>query len=243
MTFDDGLREQYEFVAPILLKEGVSAVFFITTDFLDNRKLFYRMKISLLLNHLHQHPEESGRLEAYLEEQGIIQSAEDFIRQTGYPERRRLDAMAEALNLSFDDFLLQKKPFMTSVQIAELARNGFLIGTHGMDHAPFGDLDPADQIGQLSMSMAIIMANFQPKIRTFAFPFGEHNLRQDFFKIVAEKDLMDLSFGNDALIGNTIKNHFPRFFMDHPAISPEEAVRRLHIHQFRAMLQHRSLPK
>jgi peptidoglycan/xylan/chitin deacetylase (PgdA/CDA1 family) len=47
LTFDDGLKEIYEIVAPILLKKGVPATFFINSGFVDNKTLFYRHQHSL----------------------------------------------------------------------------------------------------------------------------------------------------------------------------------------------------
>ena len=49
LTFDDGLRQMYEVVAPILLQKGIPTVFFLNTDFIDNKALMFRYKISLAL--------------------------------------------------------------------------------------------------------------------------------------------------------------------------------------------------
>ena len=48
-TFDDGFREIYEIIAPILFKKGVPAVFFLTTEAIDNQMLLYPQKKSLFL--------------------------------------------------------------------------------------------------------------------------------------------------------------------------------------------------
>ena len=50
VTFDDGLKECYSTIRPLLLKYGVPAVFFVTTGLLDNRRLFYRNKVSLCID-------------------------------------------------------------------------------------------------------------------------------------------------------------------------------------------------
>jgi peptidoglycan/xylan/chitin deacetylase (PgdA/CDA1 family) len=47
LTFDDGLKEIYEIVAPILFQKGVSATFFVNSGFVDNKALFYRHQESL----------------------------------------------------------------------------------------------------------------------------------------------------------------------------------------------------
>ena len=47
LTLDDGMKEIYEIVAPILLEKGVPATFFINSGFVDNKVLFYRHRESL----------------------------------------------------------------------------------------------------------------------------------------------------------------------------------------------------
>jgi hypothetical protein len=48
LTFDDGFREIYDVVAPILLDKGIPATFFVSSAFLDNGELCYEHKASLL---------------------------------------------------------------------------------------------------------------------------------------------------------------------------------------------------
>src|SRR5215472_8978138 len=45
LSFDDGLREGYEIIAPILRNKGVPAIFFLNSATLDNRQLMWRHKI------------------------------------------------------------------------------------------------------------------------------------------------------------------------------------------------------
>ena len=42
LTFDDGLKGCYDFIAPLLKKKGVPATFFLNNRFIDNKGLFYR---------------------------------------------------------------------------------------------------------------------------------------------------------------------------------------------------------
>lgn len=52
LTFDDGLRQIHEVVAPILKRKGVNAVFFINSGFVGNKQLFHRFKTSLVIGEL-----------------------------------------------------------------------------------------------------------------------------------------------------------------------------------------------
>ena len=48
-TFDDGYSQMYSVVAPILTKKGIPAVFFLNTDFIDNKGLCYLNKASIII--------------------------------------------------------------------------------------------------------------------------------------------------------------------------------------------------
>jgi hypothetical protein len=52
LSFDDGLSACYDTIAPILLRKGVPATFFLNPAFIDNKALMFRYKISLCLNAL-----------------------------------------------------------------------------------------------------------------------------------------------------------------------------------------------
>ncbi len=60
-TFDDGFAECYDVIRPILQKYATSGVFFITTDFLDDRSLFFETKVSLCLTAIERMGAEEAR--------------------------------------------------------------------------------------------------------------------------------------------------------------------------------------
>ena len=48
VTLDDGLKEQYEYAWPVLRSLGIPAIFYVTTDSIQNRRLAAVHKIHLL---------------------------------------------------------------------------------------------------------------------------------------------------------------------------------------------------
>lgn len=50
ISFDDGFAECYTADRPLLLKHRIPCIFFLTTDFIDNRHLCYRSKVSLCVD-------------------------------------------------------------------------------------------------------------------------------------------------------------------------------------------------
>ena len=46
MTFDDGYLDNHDVALPILVKHGVRAVFFLATDYIERRRLFWWDRVS-----------------------------------------------------------------------------------------------------------------------------------------------------------------------------------------------------
>ncbi len=51
ITFDDGYRDNYDTVLPLLVRHGVPAVFFVATKFIEERRLFWWDRVSYLVKH------------------------------------------------------------------------------------------------------------------------------------------------------------------------------------------------
>src|SRR5205814_9799266 len=60
LTFDDGFREMYDIVAPILERAGAPATFFLNTAFLDGGGLAHHNALSVLLDRLQSRQSPPG---------------------------------------------------------------------------------------------------------------------------------------------------------------------------------------
>ncbi len=56
LSFDDGMREIYDIIAPILHDKGIPAIFFLNSATIDNKRLMWRHKISLLIDRSKEQP-------------------------------------------------------------------------------------------------------------------------------------------------------------------------------------------
>src|ERR1700730_2296169 len=56
LSFDDGMREVYDVIAPILREKGIPAMFFLNSTTIDNKQLMWRHKVSLLIARARQEP-------------------------------------------------------------------------------------------------------------------------------------------------------------------------------------------
>jgi peptidoglycan/xylan/chitin deacetylase (PgdA/CDA1 family) len=65
--------------------------------------------------------------------------------------------------------------FLTRPQVACLHRDGFGIGSHGLNHVPLAELAPQQARRQLISSRARLQELLGAPVRTLAAPYGSHN--------------------------------------------------------------------
>jgi peptidoglycan/xylan/chitin deacetylase (PgdA/CDA1 family) len=188
LSFDDGLSEMYDIVRPILLRKGIPAAFFCNTAFIDNKDMFYRYKVSILIDALEQNQHvDIAKIEQRLKTKHI----KSHLLGMKYQDIDHINAVAFILNVSFDNYLKQNKPYLSTIQIMEMKKDGFDIGAHSIDHPYYADIDEKDQIRQTSVSLDKIQELTHSQDRIFAFPFTEHGVSYSFFKSVSA----DIIFG------------------------------------------------
>ncbi|MDF1696097.1 MAG: polysaccharide deacetylase family protein [Saprospiraceae bacterium] len=217
LTFDDGLKEVYTHIAPLLEEKGIPATFFVNTDFIDNKKLFYRYKIGLLL-------EEIGRDEnnaKALEISKIVQQNSKWhldcrssLLRLNYHDQEFIDELGDALGLDFHQWLQENNPYLTTAQINELIDRGFSFGSHSCDHPRFKNIDFDSQKKQIEHSFDFLKRTFEIKERYFSFPFGDEEVGKNLFDWMEKEANVGFSFGVSGLKDDYTLSHFHRIPMD-----------------------------
>jgi peptidoglycan/xylan/chitin deacetylase (PgdA/CDA1 family) len=203
LSFDDGLRQCYELIAPILISKGIPATFFINPGFVNNRRLFHRYKAGLLYTHLEKYPDSL----AIFRQEGL--SPHEILKIT-LDDAPLLDRIAEKAEISFDTFLLNYQPYMTLQQIRELSDSGFTIGGHSWDHPEFWLLPEDEQYGHIQRSMQWIDANCPQALNAFAFPFTDDQISGGLLDKVFRNGMCDLTFGTAGLKRDVCAQHLQR---------------------------------
>ena len=225
LSFDDGLKEVYTIVRPILKSRGIPATIFLNSAFVDNKDLFFRYKAGVLIDHFLKNPPTKIQLEALLlilQEYGFPKT--DFkstLLKINYQNQRVLDEVAAILKIDFNDFLNQYQPYLTSHQIQELIQDGFTFGGHSVDHPQFKTLNLTEQIRQSRESISFVQNQFNVDYRTFAFPFTDHGVRQPFFEKIKHEKIAELTFGCAGQKQQTYPFHFQRIPMEESQTSAE----------------------
>lgn len=206
LSFDDGLRQCADVVAPILLRKGIPATFFINTAFIDNKKLFHRYKASLILNGLRQAP--NLRVSKYLEKENL---AGEKILQASVFQEEILNEAARMLEFSFDDFLSRQQPYLTSEQIKKLGSEGFTIGAHSHTHPEFWKITAAEQLHEVKISLSRVMQLVRPKVKAFSFPFTDAGVPASLLTAIKKENLCDVTFGTAGIKKDSFNFHLQRY--------------------------------
>ena len=220
LTFDDGLSECATIIAPILLKKGVPAVFFINSGFVDNRDLFYRYKVSLIIEEISKN---SGKL---LEvKRGLtLKSTINYLQLLNYNDTEFINDLAKKIDLSFDSYLAQNKPYMSSDEIKLLSQSGFSIGAHSVDHPRYSETDYSFNLEQTLSSLNFVCDTFDLDYRAFAFPFSDNGVSKRFLKEILDQHC-DVTFGTSGSRIDVFSNSIQRIPFEKGDLSAEHILK------------------
>jgi peptidoglycan/xylan/chitin deacetylase (PgdA/CDA1 family) len=191
ITFDDGLREQYEAAAPILEQAGVSGVFFVCTQPVNEG-------VGLAVHKMHR-LRATRSPEAFFEQAvrtaerlGInldLNLVDDEKANEQYlyddPPTRRIKYLFNHI-LDFDDFRrlisamfqveMDERPFceemyMDKKQIHDLASR-HTVGSHSHFHGPLASLAGDELWGSLRRSRLVLEGITGREVRLVSYPYG-----------------------------------------------------------------------
>ncbi len=186
ISFDDGFREVYDIIAPILEQKGVPALFFINPAFIDNKVLFYRCKISLLINELVKHKQESAFANIFYDTLQIqkksLNEIKDSLKKLDQSNAEILDELATKIGFSFEKYLTAQQPFLTRQQLISLHSRGFFIGGHSITHPYYNKLPLQEQVVQTMASCNFVNELLSVNNSCFSFPHSDVGISQQFFE-------------------------------------------------------------
>lgn len=242
LSFDDGFSEVFSTIAPILLKKGVNAIFFINPDFIDNHKLFYRNKISVLLSMIRyadidkmkaisQALKCSIEFEAIKKKMLAIHSAEST----------ELNSIESILAFNETQYLNDYKPYLTSSQIQQLSAQGFLFGGHSMNHPYYNKISFEEQISQTIDSISWIHSLIQQDMKLFSFPHSDSFAQQAFFNHLKScKYNPNVLFGTQNMKTENANRVLHRFNSERPQYRFESIVKAMSLYRLAGRILGRS---
>ncbi len=216
LSFDDGLSECHDVIAPILKQKGIPAIFFLNSAFVDNQALMFRYKASLLIEHLENRPQDMTILNTVLKTHHFTpqNTPKTTLLQVRWKDEPLLNDLARALEIDFTAFLQKQKPYLSTPQIVAMQQDGFDFGSHSINHPTYFTLPLEQQIEQTVKSQQFLEQKFDLKQRYFAFPFTDFNVSNDFFNTILSTHQFDLTFGGAGMKKETIKGQLQRIGLE-----------------------------
>lgn len=208
LSFDDGMREIYDVVAPFLRTQRIPAVFFLNSETIDNKALMWRHKVSLLIAASQRHPE-------WIPSQLKLLPGKTLRAQLlalRFSDGPILKDLAASLDVDFGEYLRHNRPYLTTEQVLELARQGFEFGAHSARHPYFKEIPLQRQRQEISQSVEFIRALDLP-CRYFAFPFDDNGVPTSVFDYMRSIGLV-LSFGTSDARIDSVPFSLQRFALD-----------------------------
>lgn len=224
ISFDDGLSELYNTVVPILERKGVPATFFVNTGFVDNKALFYRYKVSLILEKIKSNNDLLIPVAELLSIKSTdLISVSKALLQLNFQSVDLIDSIAIKIEINFEEYLKVNKPYLTIEQIKDLINRGFSVGSHSVNHPFFKEIAPDEQKKQLRESFQFLAEKFDIKHKYFSFPFSDEGVSRDFFEWLYNDEKCDLTFGTSGLKHDYSRSHIHRVAFD-GSLSPAEDI-------------------
>ncbi len=174
ITFDDGYADNLQVAAPILLRHGMPATFFIATGYIEGGRMWNDTVIEAV------RAAPGGRLDWRELELPVYELNGDASRVAGYQDAlKRMKHLEPARRAALTDEIgrraglpQQSALMMTRDQLRELRRLGMDIGAHTITHPILSGLDDAaarEEIGGGGEQLAHWLGE-RPTV--FAYPNG-----------------------------------------------------------------------
>lgn len=193
LTFDDGLADHIQTVAPILKRHGLRGVFFVPGVVLAAQRLLTAHALHMLLSILDERTLERelvDRLDAlgqgdlwktldhaaaeslYHYEAPGLARIKFFVNVVLSPDLR--DAIVHALFERHVGSLTRwaEHWYLGWDDLIELQAEGHTIGGHGYSHEPYSSMTPDARRRDLRQCATVLRNGLGPDIRPLSFPFG-----------------------------------------------------------------------
>jgi peptidoglycan/xylan/chitin deacetylase (PgdA/CDA1 family) len=186
VTFDDGLKEQFQYALPILDELQIPAIFFANSKNHENLKVSTVHKIHLLRSIMA--PSDFLKKVTSFEKVSISSLDQENAKKTYIYDNVDSAILKYILNFKmnfaqqediiktvFEDFFNEEeeleKLYMNQNEIIHLANQGYL-GSHTHAHYPLGLLKSSDIQFELEHSKAFFEKYTSSKIEMVAYPYG-----------------------------------------------------------------------
>ncbi len=181
VTFDDGYRDNLENAVPILKRHGIRATFFIATNYVAERRVFWWDRISWILKHARRrYFRLSYPLIQEVNLETGIREAEYLLHEMVKTTRllkleRFLDELAAHADAPWDaatERRLAERLLMTWDDVRTLRHAGMDVGSHTRTHRVLQTVPAEELSSEFAGSRADLESALSESISAIAYPVG-----------------------------------------------------------------------
>ena len=171
ITFDDGYEDNYRLAWPILREAGLSAVFFVTTDFIDHgRPMWFDRAANAIRQRNGELPARiMARLDGRNSSRSVLEQCLAWMKSMD--DYQRSEALA-VLEQHPNNMAADHHGPMSWDQLREMAASGMEIGSHSCSHTVLANESRQRIQSELTQSRQRIEAEIGRPCRSLAYPVG-----------------------------------------------------------------------
>lgn len=226
LTFDDGFKEHFETVFPILHRHKISGVFFPITVTLEGKmvaahKIHLLMatigikKIAQLFNDFLSGKSKETQKFFFVDDKKKLDEHYRFDDAITVNLKIRLqtlpaDLKAEFLDVIFEEYCGKegewvKKFYLSSSDILEMSGSNMVIGSHTHNHKHLDKLSSDEAKYELETSKTILEKLINKAIKSISYPYGHFN--EGTIAILKELGY-DIGLGTEAAVNKNSLNQW-----------------------------------
>lgn len=178
LSFDDGFGECYTVVRPLLLKYEIPCTFFVASDWIDNKTMFFRNKVSVCIESMRDLDKEAraiafNSLSQYLEiPLNSLDEFEPWIKSRQHADEASIDKVCEILGINIATYLKERNVFLTEEQVRKMSEEGFTIGSHSRSHPKMAQISTEAMEAEIVESAKAVQKITGDDVVSFSFPFS-----------------------------------------------------------------------
>ena len=211
LSFDDGLKDHYQYVLPELKKRGLWGFFYVNTGIFNLPKLLgvhrvhflkgkYSPKFILekVLNRINDAMIDKRYLSSFKNETYVNSNYNDDERTLQrllnfYLHYEFRDQILDELTFKYlDEKELHQQTYLNKCEVIELIEAGNIVGAHSVNHFVLSRLNFSQQLYEINESFDFLDSLHKQDYKTFCYPYGySSSYNNDTLKILKDLNIND----------------------------------------------------
>ena len=180
ITFDDGYEDNASVAVPLLARHGLTATFFVASDYLDGGVMWNDVILECLRNcpddaiDLSEICDGLGRyrLVSIDDRRAAVSAVTKGVKYLAPADRERaVQVLAERSRVAAPSNLM-----MSSDQVCGLLQTGMSVGAHTCSHPILAKLNSSDTFDEISRNKKVLENLTGQEVRLFAYPNGKPDI-------------------------------------------------------------------